>query len=176
MPDEVVTPEVKAEPSELDTYKAKYEQAQKDIQKFKVRDEEVKAANKAREEEELKKKSLEEQLEVFKSQATEGTTKLQELEKKLLMESRKMNMLEAGIPKDYVTKALKLADDSYFTDTGFDSDKFLTDNPFFKVDGKLQETLPGVVSKGNAAQPTGTPDFSKMTEAQINLWFNQNKQ
>jgi hypothetical protein len=164
-----------AQPSELEVLKAKYEQAQRDIQKFKVRDEEVKAAQKARDEEEFKKKSLEEQLEAFKTRETEASTKLEQLQAQLSTESRKMQMLEAGISKDYVSKALKLSDDSYFTDDGFDAEKFLTDNPFFKAqDEKPSSTLPGVITKTNTPNSSGTPDFSKMSESQINAWFAQN--
>jgi predicted RNase H-like nuclease (RuvC/YqgF family) len=127
-------PTLEALQEQLAAVNAKYERAQKDITKYRTRADEVEQAKRAIEEETLKQKTLEEQLEAYKRQATEATERLTAAE-----QARAMAELRAAFSGKVVDvdAALKLYDpEKHAKDDAPDVDAFVKQYAFMRLDQK----------------------------------------
>jgi len=121
MSEEAATPVVAPEApaldlaAQLEAITAKYERAQKDLQKFRTRADEVEASKKALEDETLKQKTLEEQIAVLNARAEAAEAKAQEAEQARVMAQRTASLTgKVADPK----AALKLLEDAHLTSEG----------------------------------------------------------
>jgi predicted nuclease with TOPRIM domain len=101
--------------AELEALRAKYERAQKDLQKFRTRADEVEASKKALEDEALKQKTLEEQIEALNKRAQEAEERATAAEQARVTAQRTASLTgKVADPK----AALKLLEEGHLTDEG----------------------------------------------------------
>jgi len=126
--------------AQLEAITAKYERAQKDLQKFRTRADEVEASKKALEDETLKQKTLEEQITVLNKRAEEAEAKAQAAETARVMAQRQAALTgKVADPK----AALKLLDDAHLTPEGdVNLDAFLTAYPFLAPAPAIRAGVP----------------------------------
>lgn len=137
---------------EIETLRAKYERAQKDLIKFRTRAEEVEAAQKAAEQERLSKAPLEEKLAALEAEREKLTKQAQEAETRRVTAERTAALTgKVADPK----AALKLLDEHHVTDDGVNIDALLKDYPFLAPSSSGTVNIPG--SRG-AKEPTHLRD------------------
>ena len=127
--------------AELEALRAKYERAQKDLQKFRTRADEVEASKKALEDETLKQKTLEEQIAVLNARAEAAEAKALEAEQARVTAQRTASLTgKVADPK----AALKLLEDAHLTSEGdVDVGALLSAYPFL---APAATAKPGVAS------------------------------
>jgi hypothetical protein len=114
--------------AELEALRAKYEKAQKDIEKFRTRADAVEAAQKAAEAERLKSAPLEERLKALEAEREELTLRATR-EAEARVNAERLAALAGKVANPRA--ALKLLEDSHLTsDGGVDVDAFLAEHPY----------------------------------------------
>lgn len=142
---EAPTPQV--DPAkELETLRAKYERAQKDLAKFRTRAEEVEAAQKEAEEKALAEKSLAEQLEAVKSKLAEQEQAAQAAAERATAAERKAAL--TGKVADPDLALLALDPERHLNEDGsVNVDALLADRP---VLAPTKPSVPGTPGAGGS--------------------------
>ena len=144
--------------AESEKLQAKYEAAQKDIQKFRVREEQVKTAEAAAERERLEKAPLEEKLRGYEKELEKANARATAAEQARTSAERRSALAGRVIDTD---AALKLLGDEFVQDDGtVNADAFLEKYPFLKVtaDAPARASTPPANPRGAGTPGALTPE------------------
>jgi hypothetical protein len=155
--------------AELDALRAKYEKAQKDIEKFRTRADAVEAAQKAAEAERLKSAPLEERLKALETEREELVQKAaREAEARVNAERLATLAGKVANPK----AALKLLEEAHLTsDGGVNVDALLAEFPFLAPSAR--GVAPAVTGAPLSARALTADVIASLTPDEVNARWDE---